>query len=150
MTWMKNRHLINGLWPDADFTEQERELFGKAFQNLNQEWLKEAIERAAMNNMGKKPYVAWIKSEFQKIKAEKAAPSFHDSIHKKTTQGGQREIEFERVREKIRGTDSSALQASAEVIHRKTGIKIDITEDVEGWSFMALGMMEAQLTKGNQ
>ena len=54
---MSNRILINGLWPEADFTESEKELFNKAFENLNQEWLKEAIEQAAMNNVGRKPYV---------------------------------------------------------------------------------------------
>ena len=148
-SWESNRRLINGLWPEADFTPDERDLFHKAFCNLNQEWLKEAIERAAMDRMGKKPYVAWIKKEFNSIKAEKTIPNFRNEIHKKSDVQNDREGEFSDCRKFIKQFPGERIEEGARRIKAATGVVVDVTDDVENWSMMAVGLMAAFLEKGN-
>ena len=144
-TWESNRRLINGLWPEADFTPDERDLFNKAFWNLNQDWLKEAIERAAMDRAGKKPYVSWIKQKFKAIKAEKSIPDFRKEIHTKENSKEERECAFQECREFIKQFSNEQLEEGAQKIRTATGVVVDVTDDVENWSMMAVGLMAAIL-----
>ncbi len=146
-TWMSNRFLINGLWPDADFTDDEKELFNKAFGNLNQEWLRIAIEEAAMNNVGKKPYVKWIKAEFQKVKEVNTKRDFKQDIHTKAETPDEFNSQFVQAREYIRKFPMGTLEECAKIVQKKTSISIDVTEDPDSWSKMAVGMMLTILEK---
>lgn len=149
-TWMSNRFLINGLWPDADFTDEEKELYNTAFSDLNQDWLKRAIEKAAMNNVGKKPYIKWIKAEFKKVKEQNAHTDFKKEIHQKAETPSDFNQQFVVARKYIQTFEPETIEECAEIVRRKTGIAIDITDDVENWSKMAVGMMATVLEeKGN-
>ena len=144
-TWMSNRILINGLWPEADFTESEKELFNKAFENLNQEWLKEAIEQAAMNNVGRKPYVKWIKAEFRKVKEGHTPADFRKDIHRKAETPAEYEEQFNHARAYIRKFPKDTLEECAKIVRKKTSLTVDVAEDVDTWSKIAVSMMATVL-----
>tara|TARA_R110000824_G_scaffold1991_4_gene9724 strand:- start:10644 stop:11102 length:459 start_codon:yes stop_codon:yes gene_type:complete len=148
-SWDTNRSLINGLWPEADFTSHERSLFNQAFRQLNQRWLREAIERTAMVRTSKKPYIAWIKENFKAIKEEESVTDFRLDIHKKNSGDSlSRENEFQNCRDLIKTFPDERLKELAEKVRRATGISIDVTVDVDEWSMMAVGLMAGVIEKG--
>lgn len=68
-TWNENRELINGLWPRAEFTAEEADLWRADLSGLDQQCLLEAIRQVKRTRDSVYPQLAWLHEEYRTIRA---------------------------------------------------------------------------------
>lgn len=72
-TWETNRELINGLWPMAQFTTEEADLWRADLSGLDQDALLEAIRQVKRTRDTIYPQLAWIHEEYRAARAKAKA-----------------------------------------------------------------------------
>lgn len=72
-TWDDNRELINGLWPMAQFTAEEADLWRADLHALDQEALFEAIRQVKRSRDSVYPQLAWVHEAYREIRAKARA-----------------------------------------------------------------------------
>lgn len=71
-TWDENKALINGLWPQHEFTPEEGELFRGDLGSLDQEMLADAIRNTKRNHDTAWIHLKWLLDEYRQLKQAKA------------------------------------------------------------------------------
>lgn len=66
-TWDENRQSINGLWPMAQFTEEERRLWHDDLSGLDQNVLYDAIRNVKRNHESLYPQLKWVRDEYSSL-----------------------------------------------------------------------------------
>ena len=72
-TWDENRELINGLWPMAQFTAEEADLWRADLHGLDQAALFEAIRQVKRSRDSVYPQLAWVHEAYREIRAKARA-----------------------------------------------------------------------------
>ena len=72
-TWDANRELINGLWPMAQFTAEEADLWRADLHGLDQAALFEAIRQVKRTRDSIYPQLAWVHEAYREIRAKARA-----------------------------------------------------------------------------
>lgn len=72
-TWDANRELINGLWPMAQFTAEEADLWRADLHGLDQAALFEAIRQVKRSRDSVYPQLAWVHEAYREIRAKARA-----------------------------------------------------------------------------
>lgn len=68
LTPQRNLERILGLWPSAGLTADWKNLFLRHFREVNQEWLREAIERVKFAKGSHVPELKWFADEFHEVR----------------------------------------------------------------------------------
>ena len=66
-TWDENKALINGLWPQHEFTPEEGELFRGDLAPLEQDTLADAIRNTKRNHDTAWVHLKWIVDEYREL-----------------------------------------------------------------------------------
>lgn len=66
-TWEENKTAINQLWPMAQFTDEERKLWGDDLRGLDQVVLYDAIRNVKRNSESLYPQIKWIRDEYRRL-----------------------------------------------------------------------------------
>lgn len=66
-TWDDNRQAINGLWPMAQFTEEERRLWHDDLSDLEQAVLYDAIRNVKRSHDSLYPQLKWVRDEYASL-----------------------------------------------------------------------------------
>lgn len=66
-TWDDNRGAINGLWPMAEFTDEERRLWHDDLSQLNQDVLYDAIRNVKRKYESLYPQIKHVREEYRAI-----------------------------------------------------------------------------------
>jgi hypothetical protein len=66
-TWDENKALINGLWPQHEFTPEEGELFRGDLAPLDQDTLADAIRNTKRNHDTAWVHLKWIVDEYREL-----------------------------------------------------------------------------------
>lgn len=72
-TWDENRELINGLWPMAQFTAEEADLWRSDLHAVDQDALFEAIRQVKRSRDSVYPQLAWVHEAYREIRAKARA-----------------------------------------------------------------------------
>lgn len=72
MTWDENKALINGLWPQHEFTPEEGELFRSDLASLDQEMLADAIRNTKRHHDTAWIHLKWLLDEYRQLKQAKS------------------------------------------------------------------------------
>ena len=70
-TWEENKTAINQLWPMAQFTEEERKLWGDDLRSLDQSVLYDAIRNVKRNSESLYPQLKWVRDEYRRLDASR-------------------------------------------------------------------------------
>jgi hypothetical protein len=151
-TWIKNRELVNGLWKNAEWTQEQVRLWHGELFALDQWALEQALKAVAIKYTSDVPKLKWVLAEYKAIKSE----------HRNELQRGQtkeaKEMESEiarqeideqnnLIRDRMTTTSAEVLLAAVDNVRQKTGIQIHLDTDVHKWSNMALGFINAELER---
>ena len=71
-TWDDSKSLINGLWPQHEFTREEGELFRADLASLDQDMLADAIRNTKRNHDTAWIHLKWLLDEYRQLKQSKA------------------------------------------------------------------------------
>lgn len=78
-TWDENRETINGLWPMAQFTAEEADLWRSDLEPLNQDALFEAIRQVKRSRDSVYPQLAWVHDAYRQLRAaQRVAERMHE------------------------------------------------------------------------
>lgn len=67
-TWQDNRTAINQLWPQCQWTEEERRLWSDDLHSLDQDVLYDAARNVKRNNDTLYPQLKWFREEYRSLK----------------------------------------------------------------------------------
>lgn len=77
-TWEENKELINGLWPQHEFTSEEAQLFSADLERLDQEVLHDAIKNVKRSHDTGWVHLKWFLEEYRQLKRAKGnASGYH-------------------------------------------------------------------------
>jgi hypothetical protein len=108
LTIGRNLERMLGLWPSAGLNSDWRDLFTRQFQNANQHWLQQAIERVKLSKASHVPELKWFVEEFNAIRREHsqsgqaAAKSLEDKAAEKAAWLERERLEIEEANATIR------------------------------------------------
>jgi hypothetical protein len=67
-TWQDNRTAINQLWPQCQWTDEERRLWSDDLSSLDQDVLYDATRNVKRNNDTLYPQLKWFREEYRSLK----------------------------------------------------------------------------------
>ena len=68
LTPQRNLERVLGLWPSAGLTADWKGLFLSRFRDLNQDWLRTAIENVKLAKGSHVPELKWFADEFEQVR----------------------------------------------------------------------------------
>lgn len=84
-TWEENKNLINGLWPQHEFTPEEAKVFSADLERLDQKILEDAIVNVKRSHDTAWVHLKWFLEEYRQLKRAKGNAGGNDKYrgHKK-------------------------------------------------------------------
>ena len=148
--WNSNIERIRGLWPNANWTPEERDLWYQNLKDLNQDWVREAIDEVAKSYSSNKPTLKWVLSAFKQVKVSRTDPTGQAVEEAAESRWEEEEMA---ARSRVEMQDAIARFTPEEVANAKYQVfsrfKIKVPDsDTESWSRMSLGLVHAALTGG--
>jgi hypothetical protein len=67
-TWEQNRTAINQLWPQCQWTDEERRLWSDDLASVDQDVLYDAARNVKRNNDTLYPQLKWFRDEYRSLK----------------------------------------------------------------------------------
>lgn len=145
-TWEENKERINGLWPSARWTPEEKELWHKELNGLNQTWLRQALDTVAKNYSAKKPTLKWVVAAFKDIRVANTVREVHTADDNGLSEE-QVLAELQECREQLLAMDPELLDRAKKQVKLTTGLDIDLDSPVAGWSRISVGTMFAAIER---
>lgn len=156
LTPQRNLERVLGLWPSAGLTADWKGLFLSRFRDLNQDWLRTAIENVKLAKGSHVPELKWFAEEFEQVRKHASAVardeprSLEDKARAKAIalEREREEVEAERMQIRRWMTDihPSALdqiRAAMRRIDFLRGMAKGIDRPVEEWPAFTIGMAHA-------
>ncbi len=144
--WNNNIKKINGLWPDANWTQTESEFYRKQLEGLNQDWLDEVIEEVRSNYSSKKPELKWFLDVYKRVMDDR---TFHQRIAKdrakRMSDESINDIELEQMRNRLRELSMDEQIELAERMRIACGMNLNFEDPVENWSNTRVALATAAL-----
>jgi len=145
VTWHANRKLVNGLWPNCNWTEEESDLWTRTLAELDQGLLQEAIGQVATTVSATKPALKWVLDRYHELRRERNHKTI--KIKDKNRERDECDEQIARMRCLIGATEHSELQKAATKVKLVLGLDIDIDKPIDGWSSFAVGCIATQITR---
>ena len=145
VTWLDNRERINGLWPTARWTPDEKDLWHRELSDLNQEWLREALDTVAKNYSSKKPTLKWVTEAFRQVKSNNTVayvPPEDTTDHEAEVMADDRMMRLYLTRQ-----EQGVLKRARQECRIVMGIDVDLDVPVEEWSRTSVGVMYASIIR---
>ena len=141
-TWSSNLRLINGLWPDADWSHEESDLYRERLHVLDQTWLQSAIKRLKTEYNGLKPPLSKLLTEYGRVREERSYEQriAMDRKSQNMTADSIGQSDTELMRDKIRSLTPEQRDYVSERMKSACGIKLDFDVPLEAWSTLRLAM----------
>ena len=141
-TWSSNLRLINGLWPDADWSYEESDLYRERLHVLDQTWLQSAIKRLKTEYNGLKPPLSKLLTEYGRVKDESTYEQriAMDRKSQNMTADSIGESDIEEMRDKIRSLNDEQREYVSQRMRSACGIDLDFEVPLEAWSTLRLAM----------
>lgn len=156
LTPQRNLERVLGLWPSAGLTADWKNLFLSRFRNVNQEWLREAIENVKFAKGSHVPELKWFLDEFEGIRrhagsvAREEPQTLEQRAERREQERERERIEVEAERRQIRRTMAGLHASTLDRIRdtmRNTRFLASLCGSLEGeveaWPDFALGMAHA-------
>ena len=145
-SWQNNLKTLNGLWPDANWTPEESDLYREQLQPLNQGWLESAVKAVRIEYSAKKPALKWLLQEYEKVKD---GETLHERIAKDRQHSMSDEsindTELEKMRSRLRDLTMDEQIELAERLRIACGLQLDFDDPVENWSNTRVALANAAL-----
>lgn len=100
LTPQRNLERVLGLWPSAGLTADWKGLFLSRFRDLNQDWLRTAIENVKLAKGSHVPELKWFAEEFEQVKRHASAVA-RDEPRTLEDRARAKAIALERDREEV-------------------------------------------------
>ena len=147
-TWPENKERSNGLWPSARWTPEEKDLWHQRLHELNQTWLRQALDVVAENYSAKKPTLKWVVTAFKQIRDQNTAQQVY-AVDETDINEEDVFAELDQCRKQLLSMDSDLLDTAKRQVKLTTGLDIDLHSSIEGWSRIAVGTMLAAIERIN-
>ena len=100
LTPQRNLERVLGLWPSAGLTADWKGLFLSRFRDLNQDWLRTAIENVKLAKGSHVPELKWFAEEFEQVRRH-ASSVGRDEPRTLEDKARAKAIALEREREEV-------------------------------------------------
>jgi hypothetical protein len=100
LTPQRNLERVLGLWPSAGLTADWKGLFLSRFRDLNQDWLRTAIENVKLAKGSHVPELKWFAEEFEQVRKHAGAVA-RDEPRTLEDKAQAKAIALEREREEV-------------------------------------------------
>lgn len=156
LTPQRNLERVLGLWPSAGLTADWKNLFLSRFRDLNQDWLRTAIENVKLAKGSHVPELKWFADEFEEVRKHASAVardeprSLEDKARAKAIalEREREEVEAERmqIRRWMADIHPSALDQIRTAMERIDGLRSlvkSLDKPVSEWPAFTLGLAHA-------
>ena len=144
--WHENIKKINGLWPDANWTPEESAFYRKQLEQLDQDWLYEAIEEVRVTYSSKKPELKWFMDVYNRVKDDR---TFHQRVAKdrahKMNDDGISDSEIAAMRKQLELLTEQEQEKLCKRLSMACGMQLDFTKPIEEWSNFRIALAHSAL-----
>ena len=145
-TWESTKIKINGLWPSASWNPEERDLWEKTLNALDQWALDQALDQVAKTYTREKPALRWVLDAYKQFQHDaQPKPDPNDRIEMMEREEQARNHWATAARKRIKTLTNEQLEQVSQAIKSRVGFVINTETPVDEWTYIALGFVEAEL-----